>query len=90
MYPAMLLSWIFGLALIHLVGTELLSALWMQVKFFLVVTLTVYHFYLGSCLKAFKDDRNTLGSKYFRIINEIPTILLILIIFFAILKPLGG
>ena len=90
MYPAMLLSWIFGLALIHSVGLELLSALWMQVKFFLVVILTAYHFYLGSCLKAFKDDKNTSSSKYFRIINEIPTILLILIIFFAILKPLGG
>ena len=90
MMPAMLLSWIFGLALIHFVGPELLSALWMQVKFFLVFTLTAYHFYLGSCLRAFKDDRNTSSSKYFRIINEIPTILLILIIFFAILKPLGG
>ena len=88
MYPAMLLSWIFGLALIHSVGAELLSALWMQVKFFLVVILTVYHFYLGSCLKEFKDERNTLSSRYFRIINEIPTILLILIVFFAILKPL--
>ena len=62
----------------------------MQVKFFLVVILTAYHFYLGSCLRAFSDDRNTSSSKYFRIINEIPTILLILIIFFAILKPLGG
>ena len=90
MYPAMLLSWIFGLALIHSVGAELLTALWMQVKFFLVIILTAYHFYLGSCLRAFKDDRNASSSKYFRIINEIPTILLILIIFFAILKPLGG
>ena len=90
MMPAMLLSWIFGLALIHSVGHELLNALWMQVKFFLVVILTAYHFYLGSCLRAFKDDRNTSSSKYFRIINEIPTLLLILIIFFAILKPLGG
>ena len=90
MTPAMILSWIFGLALIHYVGVQLLSALWMQVKFFLVVILTAYHFYLGSCLKAFKDDRNTSSSKYFRIINEIPTILLILIVFFAILKPLGG
>ena len=80
MYPAMLLSWIFGLGLIHLVGAELISALWMQVKFFLVVILTAYHFYLGSCLKAFSLDRNTLSSRYFRIINEIPTILLILII----------
>ena len=90
MYPAMLLSWIFGLGLIHLVGAELISALWMQVKFFLVVILTAYHLYLGSCLKAFSLDRNTLSSRYFRIINEIPTILLILIIFLAILKPLGG
>ena len=90
MYPAMLLSWIFGLALVHSVGIELLSALWMQVKFFLVVILTAYHFYLGSCLRAFKDDRNTSSSRYFRIVNEIPTILLILIVFFAILKPLGG
>ena len=90
MYPAMLLSWIFGLALIHAVGAELPDVLWMQVKFFLVIILTAYHFYLGSCLRAFKDDINTSSSKYFRIINEIPTILLILIIFFAILKPLGG
>ena len=90
MYPAMLLSWIFGLALIHSVGAGLFSALWMQVKFILVVVLTAYHFYLGSCLRAFKDYRNTSSSKYFRIINEIPTILLILIVFLAILKPLGG
>ena len=53
MYPAMLFSWIFGLALIHFVGPELLNALWIQVKFFLVVILTAYHFYLGSCLRAF-------------------------------------
>ena len=90
MYPAMLLSWIFGLALIHSVGTELLSALWMQVKFFLVIILTAYHFYLGSCLRAFSIDMNRLSSRYFRVINEIPTILLIFIVFFAILKPLGG
>jgi len=90
MYPAMLLSWIFGLALIHSVGVELLSALWMQVKFLLVVILTAYHFYLGLCLRAFSTDRNTSSSRYFRLINEIPTILLILIVFLAILKPLGG
>ena len=70
MYPAMLLSWIFGLALIHFVGSELLSALWMQVKFFLVIILTAYHFYLGSCIRAFSQDRNTSSSRYFRIINE--------------------
>ena len=88
MYPAMLLSWIFGLTLIHSVGLESLSALWMQVKFFLVVILTAYHFYLGSCLRAFSYDKNTSSSRYFRVINEIPTILLILIVFVVILKPI--
>ena len=90
MTPAMVLSWLLGLILIHEVGFDQLASLWLKLKLILVILLTVYHFYLGSCLKAFKDDMNTLGSKYFRIINEIPTILLILIIFFAILKPLGG
>ena len=90
MNPAMVLSWVFGLLLIHSQGFVSLALFWMQVKFGLVTILTAYHFYLGSCLRAFRDDRNTSSSKYFRIINEIPTILLILIVFFAILKPLGG
>ena len=88
MTPAMILSWIFGLALIHSVGGELLSALWMQVKFFLVIILTAYHFYLGSCLRAFSQDRNTSSSRYFRIINEIPTVILIIVVFLAIFKPI--
>ena len=88
MYPAMLLSWIFGLALIHSVGAELLSALWMQVKFFLVIILTAYHFYLGSLLNQFKTDQNNKSSKYYRYINEIPTLLLILIVFIVIFKPI--
>ena len=88
MYPAMLLSWIFGLALIHSVGAELLNALWMQAKFFLVVILTAYHFYLGSLLYQFKLDQNRKTSKFYRYINEIPTLLLILIIFIVIFKPI--
>ena len=90
MTPAMILSWVFGLILIHEIGFQQLANLWLQLKLILVTLLTAYHFYLGSCLRAFKDDRNTASSKFFRIINEIPTILLILIVFFAILKPLGG
>ena len=88
MYPAMLLSWIFGLALIHSVGAELLNALWMQVKFFLVVILTAYHFYLGSLLNQFKLDQNKKSPKFYRYINEIPTLLLILIIFVVVFKPI--
>ena len=90
MTPAMILSWLFGLVLIHEIGFQQLASLWLQLKLVFVILLTAYHFYLGSCLRAFSHDKNTSSSKYFRIINEIPTILLILIVFLAILKPLGG
>ena len=86
MYPAMILSWLFALIMLHK-NSSLMSAGWMHMKITLVVFLTVYHFYLGSCLKQFKTDNNSKSSKFFRITNEIPTILLILIVFLAILKP---
>ena len=53
-----------------------------------VIILTVFHFYLASCLNNFRLDKNTKNSKFFRIINEVPTILLILSIFVVIFKPL--
>ncbi len=88
MYPAMLLSWIFGLSIIHFQGPELLGAKWFKIKIIAVIFLTGYHFYLGYCLSAFNQDINKNTPRFFRIINEIPTILLILIIFLAILKPI--
>ena len=88
MYPAMLLSWIFGLSIIHFQGVELLQAKWFIYKIIAVLILTVYHFYLGHCLRTFSEDANTKSPKFFRIINEIPTVLLILIVFLAILKPI--
>ena len=88
MYPAMLLSWIFGLSIIHFQGVELLQAKWFIYKIIAVLILTVYHFYLGYCLRIFNEDANTKSPKFFRIINEIPTVLLILIVFLAILKPI--
>ena len=86
MYPAMILSWVFALIMLHK-NTSLLSVGWMHIKILLVIILTAYHFFLGSCLKKFKNDNNSKSSKFFRITNEIPTILLILIVFLAILKP---
>ena len=88
MTPAMILSWIFGLLLIHETGFEQLSQTWMLLKLFFVVLLTVYHFYLGKTLNQFKLDQNKHSHKFFRVINEIPTILLILIVFVVIFKPL--
>ena len=88
MTPAMLLSWLFGLVLIHEIGFEQLVNLWLQLKLILVFFLTVYHFYLGLLLKKFKLDQNKKTSKFFRYINEIPTLLLILIVFIVIFKPI--
>ena len=88
MMPAMFLSWLFGLILISLVGFENLGNLWLQLKFIFVILLTIYHFYLGSLLNKFSLDQNQKSSKFYRYINEIPTILLILIIFIVIFKPI--
>jgi putative membrane protein len=88
MTPAMILSWLFGLILIHEIGFHQLASLWLQLKLILVVLLTVYHFYLGSLLNKFKLDLNRKTSKFYRYINEVPTLLLILIIFIVIFKPI--
>ena len=88
MMPAMILSWIFGLILIFIVGFDVLSATWIQLKLIFVVLLTFYHFYLGQCLKNLAFEQNNKTSKFFRIINEIPTILLILIVFIVVFKPI--
>ena len=88
MTPAMALSWIFGLILIHEIGFQQLGQKWMILKLLFVTTLTLYHFYLGRILGHFKLDMNKHSSKYYRYINEIPTLLLILIIFIVIFKPI--
>ena len=88
MTPAMILSWIFGLLLIHSIGFQQLGQTWMVLKIIFVIFLSLYHFYLGKTLKHFKLDQNTHSHKFYRLINEIPTILLILIVFVVIFKPL--
>ena len=88
MTPAMILSWIFGLLLIHSIGFQQLGQTWMVLKIIFVILLTLYHFYLGKSLNQFKFDQNTNSHKFYRLINEIPTILLILIVFVVIFKPL--
>tara|TARA_Y100000591_G_C21653662_1_gene604166 strand:+ start:93 stop:527 length:435 start_codon:yes stop_codon:yes gene_type:complete len=88
MNPAMLLSWIFGLLLVHSIGLTSLFETWLQIKLILITLLTIYHFFLLKCLKGFDSDNNTHTSKFFRIINEIPTIILIIVIFLVVFKPL--
>ena len=88
MRPAMLFSWIFGIVLIYIIGFDILSNLWMQIKLALVIFLSAYHEYLGKCIIKLKERTNTKTAKFYRYINEIPTITLILIIFIVIIKPL--
>jgi len=88
MRPAMLLSWLLGIILILNIGIEAFSFLWLQIKLILVFLLSVYNEYLGKCIKLLKIRENNKSAKFYRIINEIPTILLILIVFIVIFKPL--
>ena len=88
MMPAMLLSWTFGILLVHSLGLTIFAELWMQIKSLSVIILTIYHFTLGKYLNDFAIDKNQKSSKFFRIFNEIPTVLLIVVIFVVIFKPL--
>ena len=88
MTPAMILSWIFGVILIHIIGFQEIGQTWMILKMIFVIILTLYHFYLGKILAQFKIDQNVHSHKFYRFINEIPTLLLILIVFVVVFKPL--
>ena len=88
MMPAMFLSWLFGLLLIHSLGFSVFTELWMQIKMLAVLILTYYHFLLGKYIGDFAIDNNLKSSKFFRIINEIPTIILIVTVFVVVFKPI--
>ena len=88
MRPAMILTWLFGIVLILVLGIDTFSYLWLQLKLALVVFLTIYHEYLGKCLRLLREGKNQKSAKFYRIINEIPTILLIFTVFIIIFKPL--
>ena len=88
MNPAMILSWIFGLLLIYSIGAESFGFLWLKLKLILVILLSLYHLFLFYCLKKLSQSSCKYSSKFFRYLNEVPTILLIIIIFTVVFKPL--
>ena len=88
MIPSMILTWLFGILLVFLNGSEVLFQLWFQLKIILIFLLSIFNDYLGRCIYSLKNNTNTKSAKYFRIINEIPTILLILIVFIVVFKPI--
>ena len=88
MNPAMIVSWIFGVLLIHTIGIDNFGSLWLQLKLLFVIILTIYHFFLFQCLRKFAENNNSYSPKFYRIINEIPTVVLIATVFIIIFKPL--
>ena len=88
MSPAMIISWIFGILLIHTIGIDNLSSTWLQLKLIFVFLLTIYHFFLFQCMRKFNENSNSFSSKFYRIINEIPTVLLIAIVLVVVFKPI--
>ena len=88
MNPAMIVSWIFGALLIYTIDIDNFGSLWLQLKLLFVIILTIYHFFLFQCLRKFDENNNSFSPKFYRIINEIPTVLLIAIVFIIIFKPL--
>jgi putative membrane protein len=87
MNPAMIITWITGLSIWLILGLETIFSLWLSLKFILVLALSGYHGFLSKCLRKFELDRNIRSSKFFRFINEIPTIILIIVVFLVIFKP---
>ena len=83
MTPAAILTWISGLMMIHFFGFEL----WLITKIVFVLILSIFHIYCGIWLNKFALDSNTHSSRFFRMRNEIPTVLLILIVILVISKP---
>jgi len=87
MNPAMITTWVTGLSILWVLGFNTIFSLWLSIKFLFVIILSGYHGFLSKCLKDFALDKNTKSSKFFRFINEIPTIILIIIVFLVIFKP---
>ena len=88
MVPAMALSWVLGLALIWVTDAFSSLSLWLTVKLVAVVAITGFHFWLARFVGAFAEDERPHDERFFRLINEIPTVLLIVIVIMAVVKPL--
>ena len=86
MNPAMLATWIFGLGLVLTPGIVDWTAIWPWVKLLSVVCMTAFHMWLGARRKDFANGTNTRTGRQFRIMNEVPTVLMVLIVFSVIVK----
>ena len=83
--PAMIASLFFGVGLIHFIGFD--AGIWLHVKLLLIFVLFGYHGFLSSTVKDFAHDANKRSEKFYRLINEVPALLIIFIVLLAVLKP---
>jgi protoporphyrinogen IX oxidase len=83
--PSMILTWLLGLWLAYASGAY--AAHWLQVKFVLVLLMSGVHGILSKYVREFAADRRRKSAKFFRILNEVPTVLLILIVILVVVKP---
>ena len=84
MNPAMIVTWLLGFFLI-LINNSI--ELWLLIKLLFIILLSACHGFFISCYKRFYNKNNKYNDKFFRIINEIPTVFLIVIVFLAVFKP---
>ncbi len=87
MVPASALTALFGFVLIDLTREAILFTLWFQIKLFLLLILYAYHFYLRGIIKGFERGDTPKSGRFYRILNEIPTLIMIFIVILVVIKP---
>lgn len=87
MHPSLVASWLFGILLMLVPGAVDWGAGWWHLKLASVIALTVYHFLLGHWRIGFLEDRNRHSERFYRVINEVPTVLMLIIVIMVIVKP---
>ncbi len=88
MTPAMIASFVFGLALLSVPGFLANATIWLHVKLALVLVLAGVHVWMLRWRRDFAEDRNTRSEKFFRVMNEVPTLLMIAIVILVVVRPL--
>jgi protoporphyrinogen IX oxidase len=85
MIPAMAVTWVLGLWLAW--TSKFYATGWFQAKFLAVIALTIAHEYLASAMRRFEEDKNSKPARHWRMVNEVPTVLMVIIVILVIVKP---